>query len=142
MKFGCKNLWHACQGLAAIEFAVVAPLMLVIMVGTADVGRIVYTGMQMNQVAHEAAMIAMRQPNIVSATEKVQDYLDQKVPSYCIQKSTCVSEYEVNNGEFCTPDDPCIFLVIDIIYDVTLLFDVLFPSAGTDLVKSAMVQIQ
>lgn len=142
MKFWLQSIRQNYQGLAAIEFSVVAPLMLVIILGTADVGRLVYTSMQMNQVAHEAAMIAMRQQNINSATEQVQNYLNKKIPSFCTQQRPCVSRYEVTNGGFCTPNDPCIYLAIDIKYDVNLVFSILKPDAGTDLSKSATVQVQ
>ncbi|UJF32838.1 TadE/TadG family type IV pilus assembly protein [Paenibacillus hexagrammi] len=55
--FACRNLLKNEKGQSLTEFALLVPLLLLIVCGMLDVGRVVFTYLQMNLVAQEAVRL-------------------------------------------------------------------------------------
>ena len=55
------NWWHRHQSSQAlVEFAIIAPLLLIFIFGVVDFGRLIYTYVTLNQAVNEGARVAIR----------------------------------------------------------------------------------
>jgi Flp pilus assembly protein TadG len=58
-----RNLCKAKDGAALVEFALVAPVMLLLLLGTIDLGRGYYMGLEMANAAHAGAEYGSQNPS-------------------------------------------------------------------------------
>jgi Flp pilus assembly protein TadG len=72
-----RRLWRATDGVTAIEFAVLAPVLLTFMLGAIDMGRMLYVRQGLEYATQEAARYYMLNPT--SATTAVTTYLRSKM---------------------------------------------------------------
>jgi Flp pilus assembly protein TadG len=72
-----RRLWHARDGVTALEFAILGPVMLSFMLGAIDMGRMLYVRQGLEYATQEAARYYMLNPT--SATSTVTTYLQSKM---------------------------------------------------------------
>ena len=75
-----RRLWRDCEGNAAIEFGLVLPLLVVVLVGIIDYGHIYFTRLSMTNAAREGARVGVTMPESdaqTAAVAKASSYLAQ-----------------------------------------------------------------
>lgn len=72
------ELWRDRRGVASLEFAILAPVLIVLLIGTVDFGRMFYTRQGLEYATEEAARYYTLNPQ--SATATVTTYLQGKMP--------------------------------------------------------------
>lgn len=66
----CRTYWHDSSGATAVEFAIVVGPLLLLLVGTIEVGRLMWTAHALDEVAMNAARcIGLRAPSCATAEE-------------------------------------------------------------------------
>jgi Flp pilus assembly protein TadG len=63
-----RSAWRSNAGVAAIEFAIIVPVFLIIFVGAVDLGRVMYTAYQLDSAVAAGAEYAAVHPTSVSST--------------------------------------------------------------------------
>jgi Flp pilus assembly protein TadG len=71
------RLWRATEGVTALEFAILGPVVLTFMLGAVDMGRMLYVRQGLEYAAQEAARYYMLNPT--STTTAVTTYLQGKM---------------------------------------------------------------
>jgi len=72
------RLWRDRRGVASLEFAILAPVLIVMLIGTVDFGRMFYTRQGLEYATEEAARYYTLNPS--STTTTVTSYLQGKMP--------------------------------------------------------------
>lgn len=72
------RFWKDQRGVAAIEFAIIGPVLLVMTIGAVDIGRMFYTRQGLEYATEEAARYYMLNPT--AAASAVTTYLRGKMP--------------------------------------------------------------
>lgn len=129
------------DGVAAVEFAVIVPFFLVLLLCIADLGQLILSRMEMSQVLSEATIIAMRQIDPDDALVLVNNFLASRVPDVCSSGAPCAA-IEIVENAFCDDSEPCEYLTIELNYDVDLIFSAFTNLYGGDLNETATVLIQ
>jgi Flp pilus assembly protein TadG len=62
------SAWRSSDGVAAIEFAIIVPVFLVIFVGAVDLGRVLYTAYQLDSAVAAGAEYVAVNPTMVNST--------------------------------------------------------------------------
>lgn len=73
-----RRLWHSSEGNAAIELALVLPLLIIVLVGIVDYGHIHFTRLAMTNAAREGARVGVTMPESdvqATAIARAEQYL-------------------------------------------------------------------
>lgn len=100
-----KNTWrklrHSEQGQSIVEFALLLPVMLLLLCGTIDFGRILYTYMNMNLATQEAVRLGGLGRGDAEIRAFTLDYLDPADPTAVVVNITPV-EVSRDPGDYVT----------------------------------------
>lgn len=85
-----RRLWRNADGTAALEFGLVLPLLLVVLLGIVDYGHIYFTRLTMSNAAREGARVGVTLPEAEAQTAAVaaaQSYLSRAGVSAAVAAS-------------------------------------------------------
>lgn len=100
------------RGAVLVEFAIVAPLLVLLLLGIADMGQLIHAHQVVQNAAREGAHFAsLPANNPLSQTASVAA-IKQRVVNYCLQENIVITAADVTvdqnvaMGPFATPDEP------------------------------------
>lgn len=73
-----RQVWKDEAGTAAVEFAIVAPILAAALIGMLDVGRLLYERSDVNSALRMAAQTAMSDPGTKKITDLLRTFKSQK----------------------------------------------------------------
>ena len=135
---------RARDGVAAIEFALLTPVIVVMLTGLISFGFVVYQKMEMTNAAHSGVQLALVDSSNISA---IQDAVVASTNLGITTADVNVTEFcECADGSAVTCGSACgdgsnnrHFLTIDISMNATLLF---WPDGSIPLSQTSTIRIQ
>ncbi len=101
MSLGLKRLWRCCRGVAALEFVLVAPVLLTICAGIADFGLALRDQMQLNQAVSDGAGYAFAVQQSLASLGTVTPASVQSVVSASLTLPNVTVPLPSTPGPFC-----------------------------------------
>jgi Flp pilus assembly protein TadG len=110
-----SSRWKSTEGNAAVEFGLVLPLLLIILLGIVDWGQVHFTRMTMTNAAREGARVGVTQSSVALAEDRAEEaarlYLENSgVPNVTINVEM-VDNRILEVRVFQNPFDPLIGFV-------------------------------
>lgn len=110
-----RRFWRNADGTAALEFGLVLPLLLVVLLGIVDYGHIYFTRLAMSNAAREGARVGVTLPEAqvqASAVATATDYLSRAgINAAVVATTPSDAEPTVTVTITIDPFDPLIGLV-------------------------------
>ena len=73
--------WLDQSGTSAVEFALIAPAMLTMVIGCMEVGRLIWVAGALNYAVGEAARCASVTPSVCGTATQITTYASKKIPA-------------------------------------------------------------
>jgi Flp pilus assembly protein TadG len=108
------------DGNAAVEFALLLPVLVLILLGTIDFGRFAYAAISITNAAQAGASACAYIPCESYAGSIPQVVINESAPNIDIQASS-ITVTQLGSGPGCTAERPC--LRVDVEYDFSTLVD-------------------
>ncbi|MCH8183956.1 MAG: pilus assembly protein [Proteobacteria bacterium] len=96
---GPVRLWRDRRGVAALEFALIAPALFLLTVGIIDVGRMMWTAATLDHAAREGARYAT-----VRGAQSVQPTSDAEVQAFVVDRAIGVDPANMSVSVVWSPD--------------------------------------
>ena len=127
LKRGLLDLLRSRRGVAVVEFALLAPVLLIAVMGLASFGLVVFQKMQLNSAAHAGAQLALVDASSTSAIENAvlaSTSLPITVDNVTTEEfCECADGTTITCGNVCTDaSDNRYFMSITVTMDADLLF--------------------
>ncbi len=97
--FGAVKFWRDRSGVAALEFAFIAPVLILLTVGIIDVGRMMWTASTLDHVAREGARYAT-----VHGAQSVQPTSVAEVQAFVVDRAIGVDPANMSVAVDWSPD--------------------------------------
>lgn len=147
---------RSCEGIAAVELALVAPVLVAVLVGIWDFGRFTYENARLTSAAGAGAQFLFHVGKEVDITDPVTlaaikqavraDALDfdGKLEITPNQFCECPGNVPVACTQTCgnPPEPPAMFIAVDVKGNVMLMFDYNFAQNPTPITKRNVVRVQ
>lgn len=139
-RFGCRRMVRCCRGAAAVEMALVAPLLAAVLLGMADFGLVVNERISLSSAARAGAQKAMTDPsNTASIRQAVEVATETMVASrLTVAVSTqcsCSGGSVIVCGATCADGNPRNYVTVQVTEAYPTLFT--YPLVGSTLMLSA-----
>ncbi len=86
-----SKLWKDCRGIAAVEFALISPMLFLLTIGIIDVGRMMWTASTIDHAAREGARFAM-----VRGAGSLHPTSQEEIASFVIDRAVGVKKSKLN----------------------------------------------
>ena len=147
---------RSCEGIAALELALVAPILVALLVGIWDFGRFTYENARLTSAAGAGAQFLFQLGND-PLTADAKDNMKQAVRADALDLD---GKLEITPTQFCLcpgadvevdcvtdtcgnpPEPPSMFIAVDVKGNVKLLFDYNFAQNPTPITKRNVVRVQ
>jgi Flp pilus assembly protein TadG len=86
-----RAFWRAREGNTAVEFALVAPALFLVIFGTLEFGRLLWTQSSLHYAVEQAARCASVTPSVCGTASQIQSYAANTISFLNISSSTFTS---------------------------------------------------